>query len=105
MLLLLIGCLGCRHWWAMVKGHVPQVGSIFEFANRNAIFGVVKPDNFLWAPILLFFAITGLPSAGVVVCAGLHGADTMCCAVDQPALMLSAACLCRLPIPQGNQCS
>ena len=52
-----------------------QVGSIFEFANRNAIFGVVKPDNFLWAPILLFFAITGLPSAGAVICAGMHGAD------------------------------
>ena len=43
-----------------------QVGSIFEFANKNAIFGVVKPDSFLWAPILLFFAITGFPSAGTV---------------------------------------
>lgn len=41
-----------------------QVGSIFEYANKNAIFGVVKPDSFLWAPILLFFAVTGFPSAG-----------------------------------------
>ena len=41
-----------------------QVGSIFEYANRNPLFGVVKPDSFLWAPILLFFAITGFPSAG-----------------------------------------
>lgn len=41
-----------------------QVGSIFEFANRNPIFGVLPPDNFLWAPILLFFSITGFPSAG-----------------------------------------
>lgn len=41
-----------------------QVGSIFEYAARNPLFGVVKPDNFLWAPILLFFAITGFPSAG-----------------------------------------
>ena len=40
------------------------MGSIFEYANRNPIFGVVKPDSFLWAPILLFFAITGFPSAG-----------------------------------------
>ena len=42
------------------------MGSIFEFANKNAIFGVVKPDNFLWAPILLFFAVTGFPSAGTL---------------------------------------
>ncbi|CAL8469806.1 g9348 [Coccomyxa elongata] len=43
---------------------IAAVGSIFEFANRNPIFGVLPPDNFLWAPILLFFSITGFPSAG-----------------------------------------
>jgi hypothetical protein len=43
-----------------------QVGSIFEYFNRHAIFGVVSPDNLLWAPILGFFAITGFPSAGAL---------------------------------------
>jgi hypothetical protein len=41
-----------------------QVGSIFEFANRNAIFGALPPSSPFYAPILLTFALTGLPSAG-----------------------------------------
>lgn len=45
-----------------------QVGSIYEYANRNPIFGLVQPGNPLWAPILGFFAITGLPLAGDVLC-------------------------------------
>lgn len=32
--------------------------------NKNPIFGVVPPDNFLYTPILGMFAITGLPTAG-----------------------------------------
>ena len=43
---------------------VCQVGSIFEFADKNPIFGVVRPDSPLWAPILGFFALTGLPLSG-----------------------------------------
>lgn len=42
-----------------------QVGSIFEYVDGNAVFGVVQPDSPLWAPILGFFAFTGIPSAGV----------------------------------------
>ncbi len=45
-----------------------QVGSMFEFANKNAIFGVVQPDNFLWAPILGLFALTGIPTSGMLDC-------------------------------------
>lgn len=41
-----------------------QVGSIFEYANKNAVFGVIQPDSPLWAPILGLFALTGLPMAG-----------------------------------------
>lgn len=37
---------------------------MFEFANKNAIFGVVQPDNVLWAPILGLFALTGIPTSG-----------------------------------------
>jgi vacuolar iron transporter family protein len=41
-----------------------QVGSVFEFTNKNPIFGVVQPDSFLYGPILGIFALTGLPTAG-----------------------------------------
>ncbi|CAL5223620.1 g6161 [Coccomyxa viridis] len=54
---------------------IAAVGSIFEYANRNPIFGVVKPDNFLWAPILLFFAITGFPSAGFLFIKAINAAN------------------------------
>lgn len=43
---------------------IAAVGSIFEFVDRNAIFGVIQPDSPLWAPILLFFGVTGFPTAG-----------------------------------------
>jgi hypothetical protein len=47
----------CNVWWFL------QVGSIFEYFNQNPLFGVVQPDNPLWAPVLGLFAITGLPTA------------------------------------------
>ena len=56
-----------------------QVGSIYEYANKNPVFGVVKPDNFLWAPILLFFAISGFPSAGTVYSVCEHSPKPQCC--------------------------
>lgn len=40
------------------------MGSIFEFVNKNAIFGVLGPDSPLYTPILGLFAVTGLPTAG-----------------------------------------
>lgn len=39
---------------------------MFEFANKNAIFGVITPDSFLWAPILGLFALTGIPTSGML---------------------------------------
>lgn len=41
-----------------------QVGSVFEYFDGNAVFGVLPPENPLWAPVLGFFAITGIPTAG-----------------------------------------
>ena len=41
-----------------------QIGSIFEWTNKNAIFGQLGPDSPLYTPILGFFAVTGLPTAG-----------------------------------------
>lgn len=43
---------------------IAAVGSVFEFVNKNAIFGVLPPESPLYAPILGLFALTGLPSAG-----------------------------------------
>ncbi|KAK9819746.1 hypothetical protein WJX72_001856 [[Myrmecia] bisecta] len=43
---------------------IAAVGSIFEFANKNAVFGVIQPDNALYTPILGIFALTGLPTSG-----------------------------------------
>jgi hypothetical protein len=37
---------------------------VFEYFDKNAIFGVIPPDSPLWAPILGLFAFTGLPTAG-----------------------------------------
>lgn len=41
-----------------------QVGSIYEWFNKNAIFGIVQPGNALYTPILGFFALTGIPLSG-----------------------------------------
>ena len=41
----------------------PQVGSIFEYANKHAIFDVIEPDSPLYAPILGVFVFTGFPTA------------------------------------------
>lgn len=44
---------------------IAAVGSIFEYVDKNAIFGVIGPDSPVWAPILLGMAVTGWPTAGV----------------------------------------
>ena len=41
-----------------------QTGSWFELANKNAIFGVLGPNNPLWSIILGFFGVSGYPTAG-----------------------------------------
>lgn len=40
-----------------------QVGSIYEYANKNPVFGVLPADSGLYAPILGFFVLTGFPTA------------------------------------------
>ncbi|GBG73509.1 hypothetical protein CBR_g16852 [Chara braunii] len=43
---------------------IAAVGSIFEYFNKNPVFGVVPPDSPFYAPILGFFVLTGFPTAG-----------------------------------------
>ncbi|KAG2501604.1 hypothetical protein HYH03_000109 [Edaphochlamys debaryana] len=50
---------------------IAAVGSVFEFLDGNAIAGVIPKDSPLWAPILLFFATTGLPTAGYLFIQGV----------------------------------
>jgi hypothetical protein len=46
---------------------IAAVGSVFEYFNKNAIFGVVPPDSPFWTPILGIFVFTGFPSAGFLL--------------------------------------
>lgn len=52
---------------------IASVGSVFEYVNKNALFGVLQPDNPLWAPILGLFALTGLPTAGLLFVKAVAG--------------------------------
>lgn len=54
---------------------IAAVGSVFEYFGGNAVFGVVQPDNPLWAPILGLFAFTGLPMAGFLFFKGVNAAN------------------------------
>jgi hypothetical protein len=52
-----------------------QVGSVFEWKAQNPIFGVVPPSSPFYAPILAFFAITGLPTAGYLFWRAIKSAN------------------------------
>lgn len=56
---------------------IATVGSIFELINQNPIFGVIQPGNLLYTPILGFFSLTGLPTAGFLFLKGVQGANAM----------------------------
>lgn len=53
----------CAHHGRCPLPHT-QVGSVFEYANQRPIFDVIYPGSPLYTPILGFFAVTGLPTAG-----------------------------------------
>lgn len=40
-----------------------QIGSVFEYVNQRPAFGVLNPDNVFYAPLLGFFAFTGIPTS------------------------------------------
>jgi vacuolar iron transporter family protein len=54
---------------------IAAVGSIFEWANGNPIFGVVPPSSPLYTPILGVFALTGLPTSGVLFYKAISSAN------------------------------
>lgn len=54
---------------------IASVGSVFEYFDKNPIFGVIPPESPLWAPILGFFAFTGIPTAGFLFFKGVNAAN------------------------------
>lgn len=40
-----------------------QIGSVFEYVNQKPVFGVLGSDSIFYAPVLGFFAVTGIPSS------------------------------------------
>lgn len=40
-----------------------QIGSVFEYVNQNPVFGILKSDSIFYAPLLGFFAFTGIPTS------------------------------------------
>ncbi len=54
---------------------IAAVGSIFEWSAQNPIFGVIEPDSALYTPILGLFAVTGIPTAGILFFKGVAAAN------------------------------
>ncbi|EEF33846.1 uncharacterized protein LOC8258760 [Ricinus communis] len=42
---------------------IAAIGSVFEYANQNPVFGILKSDSIFYAPLLGFFAFTGIPTS------------------------------------------
>ncbi|KAF3774236.1 hypothetical protein EJ110_NYTH48940 [Nymphaea thermarum] len=42
---------------------IAAIGSIFEYVNQRPVFGVISPDNVVYAPLLGFFVFTGVPTS------------------------------------------
>lgn len=40
-----------------------QIGSVFEYVNQRPAFGVLNSDSVFYAPLLGFFAFTGIPTS------------------------------------------
>lgn len=54
---------------------IASVGSVFEYVDKNAVFGVIPPESPLWAPVLGLFAFTGIPTAGFLFFKGVNAAN------------------------------
>ncbi|KAL2898136.1 Zinc finger protein BRUTUS [Bienertia sinuspersici] len=42
---------------------IAAIGSIFEYVNQKPVFGILDSDSILYAPVLGFFAFTGIPTS------------------------------------------
>ncbi|XP_022146563.1 uncharacterized protein LOC111015749 [Momordica charantia] len=42
---------------------IAAIGSIFEYVNQKPVFGIINSDSIFYAPLLGFFAFTGIPTS------------------------------------------
>ncbi|KDP24911.1 hypothetical protein JCGZ_24289 [Jatropha curcas] len=42
---------------------IAAIGSVFEYVNKNPVFGILNSDSIFYAPVLGFFAFTGIPTS------------------------------------------
>ncbi|XP_058073333.1 uncharacterized protein LOC131222323 [Magnolia sinica] len=42
---------------------IAAIGSVFEYVNERPVFGVLNSDSVFYAPLLGFFAFTGIPTS------------------------------------------
>ena len=56
---------------------------MFEFFNKNPIFGVLPPESPFYGPILGVFAITGLPTAGYLFIKAVTAANEAARRIDE----------------------
>ncbi|KAJ7972726.1 Proteasome endopeptidase complex [Quillaja saponaria] len=42
---------------------IAAIGSVFEYVNQKPVFGILSSDSIFYAPLLGFFAFTGIPTA------------------------------------------
>ncbi|KAL3149065.1 hypothetical protein ABBQ32_001909 [Trebouxia sp. C0010 RCD-2024] len=54
---------------------IAATGSWFELQNKNAIFGVLGPDNPFWSIILGFFGVSGFPTSGYLFYKAIQSAN------------------------------
>jgi len=54
---------------------IAAIGSIFEYTSKKPIFDIIEADSPLYAPILGFFAITGLPTAAYLFYRSVEAAN------------------------------
>ncbi|XP_065855074.1 uncharacterized protein [Euphorbia lathyris] len=43
---------------------IAAIGSVFEYVNQKPVFGILNSDSIFYAPVLGFFAFTGIPLSG-----------------------------------------
>ncbi|MCL7042155.1 hypothetical protein MKW94_020055 [Papaver nudicaule] len=42
---------------------IAAIGSVFEYVNQKPVFGLLSSDSIFYAPVLGFFAFTGVPTS------------------------------------------
>jgi len=55
---------------------IAAVGSVFEYVNQKPVFGLLNSDSVFYAPLLGFFAFTGIPTSVFLWLKSIEAANT-----------------------------